>query len=322
VQGSGATLAALRIALRAAASRTGVQAVDLIFVTHGATSRVFFSDGDRSMFTVRDELVSNLTDAQRGRLRMVFSTACFGGTHRARWMEAGFDTASGSAGIYADSAATFVPFLGAWALGQSFGSAVDLANGVDFFRVFDNAAKEYYRSKNQADLANQVNSFRFKLGSTGLTIDGNPVGTFRLAPAHESVVLGRRVTYKFSWTVPKPRKWRRLRSIGLRLKDDQATAIALRWSQASNRFQLVDGNDRPRGASKRAGRRGSLRGPFATLSLRRTRVVGKGRTARLRLPLTFFRPLAAGRTFRVQVRADTDGGAKAPWQDAGTLSVY
>lgn len=106
------------------------------------------------------------------------------------------------------------------------------------------------------------------------------------------------------------------------MKDDRATAIALRWDQASNRVQLVDDKDRTVRGFRRVGQRVSLRGGFATLGLQCTRFVGKGRTARLTLPVTFFRPLAAGRTFRVQVRADADNGAKAPWQDAGTISVH
>ena len=98
-EGSGATLAKLRTQLRGATNRAGVRAVDLIFVTHGATSRVFFADGARSMATVRDTLLNGLSAAQRAKLRMVFSTACFGATHRASWLAAGFDVASGASGI-------------------------------------------------------------------------------------------------------------------------------------------------------------------------------------------------------------------------------
>ena len=320
-EGSGATLAKLRTQLFGATNRAGVRAVDLIFVTHGATSRVFFADGARSMATVRDTLLNGLSAAQRAKLRMVFSTACFGATHRASWLAAGFDVASGASGIYADSAVSYVPFLSAWALGQSFNSAIAVANGIDFFRVTDNLAKAYYNNKNRGDLAALVNSVRVKSGDTGLTVDGNPVGRFGLSPVKAAVGLGQRTTYDFSWTVPKPGNWRTLTSMGLRLKDGNDTAIAVRWDQASNTLQLVDGKDRRLGSRKRAGGPGSLKGPSATLDLGRTGFFARGRTARLSLPLTINRPSASGRTFRVQVRADEDGGAKAPWQEAGTVSL-
>ena len=59
---------------------------------------------------------------------MVFSTACFGESHRTAWREAGFKTVSGSKKIYADSAASYVPFLSAWAVGGTFGASVLAAN--------------------------------------------------------------------------------------------------------------------------------------------------------------------------------------------------
>ena len=320
-EGSVATLSNLRSQLSSATNRVEMRAVDLIFVTHGATSQVFFADGSRSMATVRDTLLNGLTATQRAKLRMVFSTACFGATHRASWIAAGFDVASGARGIYADSAASYVPFLSAWALGQSFNSAIAVANGIDFFRVTDNLAKAYYNSKNQGDLALLVDSVRVKSGDTGLTVDGNPVGRFGLSPVKAAVGLGQRTTYDFSWTVPKPGNWRTLTSMGLRLRDGNDTAIAMRWDQASNTLQLVDGKDRRLGSRKRVGGPGSLKGPAATLDLGRTGSFGRGRTARLSLPLSINGPSASGRTFRVQVRADEDGGAKAPWQEAGTVSL-
>ena len=320
-EGSVATLSNLRSQLSSATNRVEMRAVDLIFVTHGATSQVFFADGPRSMATVRDTLLNGLTATQRAKLRMVFSTACFGATHRASWIAAGFDVASGARGIYADSAASYVPFLSAWALGQSFNSAIAVANGIDFFRVTDNLAKAYYNSKNQGDLAVLVDSVRVKSGDTGLTVDGNPVGRFGLSPVKAAVGLGQRTTYDFSWTVPKPGNWRTLTSMGLRLRDGNDTAIAMRWDQASNTLQLVDGKDRRLGSRKRVGGPGSLKGPAATLDLGRTGSFGRGRTARLSLPLSINGPSASGRTFRVQVRADEDGGAKAPWQEAGTVSL-
>ncbi|MGE3306483.1 MAG: hypothetical protein AB7I52_10975 [Rhizobiaceae bacterium] len=170
IQGNGATLSALRLNLNTMTAKPSVRAVDLIFVTHGLSDRVLFADGRRTMNEVRDAILSDLSPEQRAKLRMLFSTACFGATHRAKWREAGFRVVSGSEGIYADSALSYPAFLGAWVAGQSFRNAIGIANGIDPLRLNDNAAKAWFESKNKRDLANQVNSNRVITGSNGLTL--------------------------------------------------------------------------------------------------------------------------------------------------------
>ena len=174
IQGSGATLTALRNALKTAANKSGIKAVDLIFVTHGLSGEVLFADGRKTMDQVKADLVNNLTAAQRSKLRMIFSTACFGSSHRTKWRDAGFKTASGSQGIYADSALSYPAFLGSWIVGANFSTAVGVANAADALRISDNAAKAWFNSKNRQDLANQVNSNRLVSGSSSLTIGTMP----------------------------------------------------------------------------------------------------------------------------------------------------
>lgn len=174
VQGSSATLSQLHAALKSEANRSGSKAVDLIFVTHGLSNEVLFSDGKKSMSTVSQAIVDNLSSTQRSKLRIVFSTACFGASHRSAWTNAGFKAASGSAGIYADSATSYPAFLGSWVVGTKFSDAVGLANAADPLRVSDNAAKAWFNSKNKPDLANQVNSVRSVRGTGTLTINLMP----------------------------------------------------------------------------------------------------------------------------------------------------
>jgi hypothetical protein len=174
VQGNSATLTQLRTALKTAADRSTARAVDLIFVTHGLSNQVLFSNGGKTMAQVRADIVANLTAAQRGKLRIVFSTACFGASHRTEWTTAGFKVVSGSAGIYADSASSYPAFLGSWIVGAKFTDAINLANASDPLRVSDNGAKAWFNSKNRSDLANQVNSVRSVRGSGTLTINLMP----------------------------------------------------------------------------------------------------------------------------------------------------
>jgi hypothetical protein len=171
LQGNNATLAKLHAALKAEATRSGSKAVDLIFVTHGLSNEVLFSDGKKSMTTVKSAIVNNLTSSERAKLRMVFSTACFGKSHRIEWTNAGFKTASGSEGVYADSAISYPVFLGAWVIGTAFTNAVSLANGADPLRVSDNAAKLWFNSQGKPNIAAQVNSVRSVRGTGSLTIN-------------------------------------------------------------------------------------------------------------------------------------------------------
>jgi hypothetical protein len=171
VQGNNATLANLHAALKGEADRGGAKAVDLIFVTHGLTDKVLFSDGKKPMSTVSAEIVSHLNATERGKLRIVFSTACFGATHRSAWISAGFKTASGSTGIYSDSATSYPAFLAAWIIEAKFSDAVAAANNVDPLRVSDNAARVWFNSQGKPDKANLVNSTRVISGNGALKIN-------------------------------------------------------------------------------------------------------------------------------------------------------
>jgi hypothetical protein len=141
-----------------------------------------------------------------------------------------------------------------------------------------------------------------------------------LTPANATVRAGKTIDYTFSWTVPKPRKWRSLRDLDLRLTDRKGTAISVGWSQANDTLSLVNARHRATGGALRPGRPGSLRGAAATLGLRGTKVVTGGRTARLILPLTVT-SRAAGRSLRVEVAAADDSGRQTPWNVAGVLTV-
>ena len=149
--------------LNTIASKSTIRAVDLVFITHGATDEVLLSDDRWTINEVRDRIRSGLTAADRAKLRMVFSTACFGSSHRTAWREAGFKTVSGSKKIYADSAASYVPFLSAWAVGGTFGASVLAANVAGAPSGWDQAASAWYLSRGKPVEASQIDSFRLTL---------------------------------------------------------------------------------------------------------------------------------------------------------------
>lgn len=174
VKGTAATRAGLANTLNEIASKATIRAVDLVFITHGATAEVVLADDRWAINEVRDRIRTGLTVADRAKLRMVFSTACFGSSHRPAWREAGFKTVSGAREIYADSAASYLPFLSAWALGGTFGASVTAANVAGVPSGWDLAASAWYLSQGRPVEASQIDSFRVTSGSTGLTIGTMP----------------------------------------------------------------------------------------------------------------------------------------------------
>jgi hypothetical protein len=174
VKGAATTRARLSDELDRITNRSTVKAVDLIFVTHGLDSKVLFANGKVSMTTVRNDILSKLTINQRKKLRAVFSTACFGSSHRTAWLQSGFKVASGSRKIYADSAVSYAPFLVAWANGATFSQAVALANAADVGNAMDVAAMTMYLLMGRPDLAAQVDSHRLVSGLGGLRINKMP----------------------------------------------------------------------------------------------------------------------------------------------------
>lgn len=169
VKGSAATRAALKNKLNEIASKSTVKAVDLIFVTHGLSGSVKFSDQTVSMSTVRDDIKNKLSSSKRAKLRMCFSTACFGESHNSKWKSAGFKVVSGSKGIYADSAVSYLPFLASWSAGLPFQFAVGAANAADTGNVVDLAAMGVLLAAGHPSW-NQVDSTRVMSGNIVLNI--------------------------------------------------------------------------------------------------------------------------------------------------------
>jgi hypothetical protein len=168
VKGAAATLDGVTSALNAAAGRSGVEAVDLLFTTHGSGSKMTLADGEVKDTTLGSAITARLSPARLAKLRIVFSTACFGETHLDMWTDVGFTEASGAEGIYADSAVSYAPFLTAWAAERTFAEAVAAANAADVGNAADQAARAFYLARNLPVPAAQVDSDRVRAG-TGTT---------------------------------------------------------------------------------------------------------------------------------------------------------
>jgi hypothetical protein len=106
-----ATCAKLIAALNREGAKNSVKRIDLIVMLHGYPGRIIFKDGSKTSILVRDEISAlNI----RPKLRLVYSTCCYGDSHSADFIAAGFDAAIGSKKVNAGSAVEFAPLLSLW----------------------------------------------------------------------------------------------------------------------------------------------------------------------------------------------------------------
>jgi hypothetical protein len=152
---------------------------------------------------------------------------------------------------------------------------------------------------------------------------GCNVGTVEGVPVDTTIRVGDDTTYGVQWTVPNPENWRSLKTLDVRLIDEEGAILQLRWDEATNMFsQLNTGN----GRSRKSGLPGSqvrFHSPEVTVFLKNSEVIGSGPTGPsvlLNLNLQFKRR-AAGRTFTVEARATNDSGIKQGWDAAGEITV-
>lgn len=170
ISGNNATLSGFIQKLNLATNDNSTLAVDVIFCTHGNTNTMQFFDDTYSSDTVKQRILDTIASNKRAKLRMIFSTACYGSTHNANWLGAGFKVASGSKKIYADSQFSLTPFLRSWKDEKTFKECIDAANNADPLLAGDNLAKAFYHAKNKPNLAADVNSNRVINGNADLRI--------------------------------------------------------------------------------------------------------------------------------------------------------
>ena len=177
-----ATAAAIAQLLKKVTKRKKTKAVDMIWMTHGLTEgRVDLQHPtkNKNLRTPihatedQDGLATEIRNAVgaegQAKLRILYSTACFGKSAIKGWLEAGFKVASGSKGVFTDSASSHPKFLKAWKKGKSFRKSVKAANKNQKLDFWDKAAKKLKRFKDS-----NVNSFRVIKGKRCLKIDSNP----------------------------------------------------------------------------------------------------------------------------------------------------
>jgi hypothetical protein len=118
-----------------------VKAVDAIVVLHGSPGKLIFDNGsgrpDPVMVT---DLIPALAPA-RPKLRILYSTACYGLSHAQPFVDAGFEAACGAIGECANGPAEYPQVLSMWAHGHTFKDAVNKGDDPSTRKIFDIIAK-------------------------------------------------------------------------------------------------------------------------------------------------------------------------------------
>ncbi len=156
--GAQATRGGFLQAVQSQSSPASIRTVDVILNLHGAQEEVVFADRQARIADLQNEL----SQAGRGKLRMLYSTACYGSCHADNWLAAGFRVVAGAKGVNANSMTEYPVVLSAWGHGAPFGTAIALGEREDTRLPMDEIA----RAMGFTD----VNSDKDVLGNPAITI--------------------------------------------------------------------------------------------------------------------------------------------------------
>ena len=191
------------------------------------------------------------------------------------------------------------------------------------------------------DLSAPVNATVATATGRGVIRNIAPItGGFELSPPEAATDIGQMVLYQVDWTVPSNQVWRNLRSIDLRLRGAEDTAMWIRWDEASNEFSLCtrasnatglpseDGGGLPQqaascGPGSLPGSQDILATPLGLLHMAHTAVQGSGPTGQLVTLVLGVTPIGdtAGHTYKVELSAGDDFGTSDRFERAGELTV-
>jgi hypothetical protein len=148
-------------------ARDDIQAIDLLILLHGSPDRLEFHNG--SWFT--PSMAATLGGLGISpKLRLVYSTACYGATHNDDFIQAGFKTAIGALKVNTNSAFELPMLLNLWALGKNVKDALRLGDKPATRNLADASAKAFGRLSN-LPWVKEVNSRKLLSGNAELTIE-------------------------------------------------------------------------------------------------------------------------------------------------------
>jgi hypothetical protein len=140
---STATKSAFLERLRQFSTDPQIQAIDVIIMLHGKKGKLLFYDDsrpDNQVEVLTSKLKEEIASQKAGsKLRLLYSTACYGDSHSKDFLEAGFSTSVGAKAINANSATEFPIVCELWGKGEKISKA--LYSGESGYEIFDLIAK-------------------------------------------------------------------------------------------------------------------------------------------------------------------------------------
>ncbi len=153
--------------LKTIGAKTTIKAIDLIVMLHGFPNILGFKGGNYNTVSLANEIAAlNL----KNKLRLVYSTACFGSSHNDDFRNAGFNTSIGAQKVNTNAAVELPVLLQLWASGQKIKDALAVAENPLSRNAADAAAK-LYADLNNFSYRNEINSDKVLRGDSQLTIN-------------------------------------------------------------------------------------------------------------------------------------------------------
>lgn len=141
--GSQATAETFAGSLAEMAADPQTQAVDVLLHLHGDHQILWFSDRGVYMDQLQGLIAEQLPDPElRRRLRLLYSTACYGAEHAIAFANAGFRVASGAIGVNANGIWDYPVELLLWGLGVPYRTALSAGNSRLISRIHDWVARK------------------------------------------------------------------------------------------------------------------------------------------------------------------------------------
>jgi len=129
--GDGVTSSAFISTLHRMGMNPSLAAIDVIMMVHGLPGKLCFQDRDAPTVEIAKTIVQL---GVQPKLRLYYSTACFGATHNDDLLAAGFDAAIGAVGENCNAATEYPTLLTLWGAGRPINDALVSAEPV-FTRV-------------------------------------------------------------------------------------------------------------------------------------------------------------------------------------------
>jgi len=119
--------------------------LDVFLNLHGSRGTLYFDDGSIASSYLKSQLqAANL----KHRLRLLYSTACYGATHAPDFVEAGFRVASGAIGVNANQLYDYPIQLYHWGTYKTYRSAVKAGSSPALMTIQDNLARAFFDDVN------------------------------------------------------------------------------------------------------------------------------------------------------------------------------